>query len=127
MRSASSKRAYPGSPLAKRNASLRAAAQLAALQIHDPLYEALVSTRRINPGRVTTLAGLCALDDASGVQTDAGRAPHLLREDIWNPGELTTVEIYDTATAGVGPDGRVDVELPRGSARLSGSTLVYWK
>ncbi len=127
MRSASSKRLYPGSALAKRNASLRAAAQLAALQAHDPLYETLVYTRRINPDRVTMLADLCALDDASGGQIDAGRVPHLLREDILNPGELNTVEIYDTATAGVGRDGRVDVELPRGNARLPGTTLVYWK
>ncbi|MFA6231003.1 MAG: hypothetical protein WC617_12655 [Rhodanobacter sp.] len=127
MRSLSAKLAYRTSALAARNAALHTAVQLQALRGGDALYDGYVAARRINPERVTTLAGLCAQDEASGTQIDAGREPHLLREDTFSPGDLTTVAIYDTATAGMGRDGRVDVELPRGKARLAGNTLVYWR
>lgn len=127
MRSQSAKLAYRTSALASFNASTRAAAQLQALQAGDDLYKFHVAAHRINPERVTTLAGLCLQDDASGAQIDAGREPHLLREDIYSPGDLVTMEIYDTASTCVGRDGRVDVELPRGKARLAGNTLVYWR
>jgi hypothetical protein len=121
MRSTSSKAAYPGSALAKRNASLRAAAQLSALRDTHAL------AGQINSDRVTTLESLCRLDALSGAQIDAGREPHLLRENQCEPGELGVVAIHDTGVAGVGKDGRADVELLTGTARLPRNTLVYWK
>lgn len=112
-----------GSAIATRNAALALCKRIDALRAAD-----IGAVQFANHARVTSLADYCADTPTAGAQVDAGREPHLLVADVWNPGCFNAVPIYDSR---IDPfeakSNRCWIDIHQGETLMPIDTLVFWK
>ena len=104
------------------NAARKLGAALSPVKASDPLGIDFLAKKGT---RITTLAEL----NGGGEKVDllsGEHEPHLLVEDLYNPGRCNTVWV----AAGTGsPDrrGMTPCDTEKGAVLLAADTLIYWK